>query len=322
MYQDYILLTVIFPKNKNTIIDQFETCLSSILRFSQNFKFFIATNNRFKISQSIKKFKFVEENFIIVNIYKSKKNYLSNHKLDDFKFAFGKIQCLKIFLEKKINFRSIIISDIDVIFTKNINNFVLNCRNFTSINYYSDQDNRNMKKVFKIFLKKVTKTFWINSGFIYMTKNDAKTMLNKIDSFFSKFKREGKYIKKTINHYSDEILFTIGSNFIKKKKLLILKNYFRYNSINIIWTGSTKKDIVRFLNPFKPSAHIHLPDLKYDKKKLSFVKKILVKFNPTLADIILLIWIDLRIFKNKVVFKNYVKIKNYIFNSANYRKTN
>lgn len=310
MNSNYILLTAIVPQKKNTVIQQLEVCILSILRLNQNLKIFVGTNNRDKIIKVIKNNKFNKHNIVVKDISKSKKNYISNHKLDDFKFSFGKIQCLRVFLESNILFNKIIISDIDTIFSKRIDQ-ILNKNFFLSINYYADQDSRNMKKIFSLFLKNFSKVYWISSGFMLMNSKVSKKILQKIDQLFPKFIQNGVFIKKTINHYGDEILFTLASNSIHYKKLNTLKNYFSYNPIHIIWTGKTKKNIIRFLNPFKLSAHVHLPDIKYDIKKLKLIKIILLKANPNLADLLLYIWLDLRIFKNKIIFEKYLQIKKF-----------
>ena len=318
--QNYILLTAIFPKEKNTVYEQLENCILSIVRLKQKIKIFIVTNNKIKVFEIIKKNKFYLNDFNIEKIITSKKNYLTGHKLSDFKYTFAKIQCLRIFLEKKIAFNALIISDIDALFTKKIK-FLVNKKNiiFTALNYYSDQKYQNMDKIFSFFLKNYNNIFWINSGFMLLNRDSAKIIIKKIDKYFKKFQTNAKLIKQTIGHYGDEILFTLASNFIKKKILIEQSNSFYKNLyysplIAFIWTVNTgEKNYLRFLNPFKLIAHIHIPDLKYSKVHQKFIKKVLVKFKPIFADFILSSWINFKIIKNKILVRNLSKIKNLIF---------
>ena len=224
---NYILLTAVFPEGMNTVYAQLENCILSIVRLRHRPSIFVVTNDKSKIFRIIKNNKINLNDFIIENISASKKNYLKGHKISDFKYTFAKIQSLRIFLEKKLEFNSIIISDIDCIFTKKIK-FLVNKKKiiFTALNYYSDQENQKMHHIFSFFLRKYTSVFWINSGFMLFNRVDAKKILKKIDQYFEKFVKNGRFVKKTINHYGDEILFSIAINFIKKKDLSNKVNLF------------------------------------------------------------------------------------------------
>jgi len=122
MKSNIIILTAIFPNKINLVGNQLENCILSIERLKQSFEIFIVTNNTKKVFRIIKKNNFKLENIIVENINFSNKNYLNNHKLKDFNYTFGKIQSLNIFLQREKKFHSIIISDIDSIFTKKIKN--------------------------------------------------------------------------------------------------------------------------------------------------------------------------------------------------------
>jgi signal peptidase I len=143
----------------------------------------------------------------------------------------------------------------------------------------------------------------------------------KIDEYFPKFVKNGKLIKKTIGHYGDEILFTLASNSILKKNLIVqnkeisYENIFNSRLLSFIWTVNTKQNYLRFLNPFKVSAHIHLPDLKISKNNQNFIKSILIKFRPDYADFILSMWVNFKIFKNKILIRILSNLKNFFLNN-------
>ena len=48
-----------------------------------------------------------------------------------------------------------------------------------------------------------------------------------------------------------------------------------------------------------------------------FIKKILDKLEPSLADFILSIWINSKIFKNKLIIYNLSKVKRLFFKNIN-----
>jgi len=177
-----------------------------------------------------------------------------------------------------------------------------------------------MHQIFALFMKKYKKVYWINSGFMIFNFAEAKVIMKKIDEYFIKFIKNGKFIKRTLGHYGDEILFTLASNSLTKVKLIkqnyntSLKNLFKYRPLAFIWTVNTKKNYIRFLNPIKLSAHIHLPDLKYLKKNQQFMKKILGKFKPRYADLILSFWINAKIIKNQIIIYNLSMIKKKLRN--------
>jgi hypothetical protein len=318
--KNYVLLTAVFPKKVNTVYAQLENCILSIIRLKQNLSIFIVTNEKHKVLRIIKNNNIYPNDLFVENINASKKNYLKGHKLSDFKYAFGKIQSLEIFLKKKIEFNSIIISDIDCIFTKRIK-FLINTKSiiFTALEYYAAQEKKNMDKIFSLFLKKFDQVYWLNSGFILLNQSDAVKIIKKIDEYFLKFIKNGKLIKETIGHYGDEILFTLASNSIPKKNLIVQnkeiswKNIFNTRLLSFIWTVNTKQYDLRFLNPFKVSAHLHLPDLKISKGSQKFIKNILLKFRPDYADFILSMWINFKIFKNKIIIKILSNLKNIFF---------
>jgi hypothetical protein len=318
--KNYVLLTAIFPKKVNTVYAQLENCILSITRLKQNLSIFIVTNNKHKVLRIIKNNNIYLSDLFVENINASKKNYLKGHKLSDFKYAFGKIQSLRIFLKRKIEFNSIIISDIDCIFTKRIK-FLINKKNiiFTALEYYFSQEKKNMEKIFSFFLKQFDQVYWLNSGFILLNQGDAIKIMMKIDEYFPKFVKNGKLIKKTIGHYGDEILFTLASNSILKKNLIVqnkeisCENIFDSRLLSFIWTVNTKQNYLRFLNPFKVSAHIHLPDLKISKNNQNFIKSILLKFRPDYADFILSMWVNFKILKNKIFIIILSNLKNFFF---------
>jgi signal peptidase I len=176
-----------------------------------------------------------------------------------------------------------------------------------------------MDKIFSLFLKEFGQVYWINSGFILLNQGDAVKIIKKIDQYFPKFIKNGKLIKKTIGHYGDEILFTLASNSISKKNLIVQnkeiswKNIFNSRLLSFIWTVNTKQYDLRFLNPFKVSAHLHLPDLKISKDSQKFIKSTLLKFRPDYADFVLSMWVNLKILKNKIIIRILSNFKNIFF---------
>ena len=232
--------------------------------------------------------------------------HCEDHHIEDFNLAFSKFDAIHALCASKKIPPLVLLADVDSIFLRSSKfvNFVKQKHYFSAINYADEQSEGQQLGTIIEWLNKCTgicmerskknlNPAWINSGFILADANTLAWIKEWSISLVKTFRTEPQWIKeKTGGHYGDEIVFSALYEYCGNHKEISCKSTGR--SAAVFWTVPTQRPTLKILTPWQCHGHLHLPDIKYDAKRLALLEE----------------WIDAKNASWKIILKlNHLAIK-------------
>jgi hypothetical protein len=187
-------------------------------------------------------------------------------------YSFGKLDAIRAFrTSEHWRGRSILVSDIDVIFTPKPLKYSNDAKS-EALNYYHEHGHKDdeFKKAMEIitndelrFKPKQDGNLRISSGFMYITAEFCDYILEHERELCRRMKINKEEIFRLANHFGDELIFTVLYSSYNSN---IVRHTRKNNKSIIYWTCFIKGREWLLLPAINKANQIHLPALKWQHK--------------------------------------------------------
>lgn len=273
------VVTIFIADNDN--IESFKKQLTILLNTSQHgFRIALATNSEEIYNYGKGLFNSLLRVYLPNNLEEC--NDHGNEAIR-FRYAFAKISTLRLLAIGNCSselymqeYSHIILIDADSFFpSDDLGVFKNGC--FYGVNY-REEHYSSLSALIPLFSSRMQinhnflADYWINTGFLAIPIEAIRALNFNCQNYLSICKVTSKEIVKAVNHYSDEIVF----NFAIGTLLLDKLNRYDFTLVSspqkhkpaFLWTIPIQSRKITLINYLKTPCHVHIPDIKYNKKKL------------------------------------------------------